>query len=154
MAASPARSIFKMLQDGIATLTPQYWQFWIGLFLVVFVLVGRRALDAAACYGLAGPGACGDEHASSKPAASASASAALCATSDVTFQLERGARHALIGPNGAGKTTFVNLLTGVLPPSAGQVLLAGRGRHASSSPRRACGAAWCAPSRSTSCSPS
>ena len=49
----------------------------------------------------------------------------LVATSDVSFQLERGARHALIGPNGAGKTTFVNLLTGVLAPSAGQVLLAG-----------------------------
>jgi branched-chain amino acid transport system ATP-binding protein len=49
----------------------------------------------------------------------------LLATNDVTFQLERGARQALIGPNGAGKTTFVNLLTGVLPPSAGQVLLLG-----------------------------
>ena len=50
----------------------------------------------------------------------------LLATDSVTFSLERGARHALIGPNGAGKTTFVNLLTGVLPPSAGSVLLAGR----------------------------
>jgi branched-chain amino acid transport system ATP-binding protein len=49
----------------------------------------------------------------------------IVATSDVTFRLERGARHALIGPNGAGKTTFVNLLTGVLPPSAGRVLLGG-----------------------------
>jgi branched-chain amino acid transport system ATP-binding protein len=49
----------------------------------------------------------------------------LVATNDVTFQLERGARQALIGPNGAGKTTFVNLLTGVLPPSSGQVLLLG-----------------------------
>src|SRR4029077_16615821 len=49
----------------------------------------------------------------------------LVATNDVSFTLERGARQALIGPNGAGKTTFVNLLTGVLPPSAGQVLLAG-----------------------------
>ncbi len=49
----------------------------------------------------------------------------LVATDNVTFSLERGARHALIGPNGAGKTTFVNLLTGVLPPSAGSVLLAG-----------------------------
>ena len=49
----------------------------------------------------------------------------LLATSDVTFRLERGARQALIGPNGAGKTTFVNLLTGVLPPSAGQVMLLG-----------------------------
>jgi len=49
----------------------------------------------------------------------------LVATRDVTFSLEKGARQALIGPNGAGKTTFVNLLTGVLPPSSGQVLLAG-----------------------------
>jgi branched-chain amino acid transport system ATP-binding protein len=49
----------------------------------------------------------------------------LIATNDVTFRLEKGARHALIGPNGAGKTTFVNLLTGVLPPSAGRVLLGG-----------------------------
>jgi len=51
---------------------------------------------------------------------------ALRATSDVTFTLEAGARHALIGPNGAGKTTFINLLTGVLAPSAGTVLLKGR----------------------------
>lgn len=50
----------------------------------------------------------------------------LVATRDVSFRLEPGARHALIGPNGAGKTTFVNLLTGVLPPSSGQVLLAGQ----------------------------
>src|SRR5471032_3550623 len=47
----------------------------------------------------------------------------LVATRDVSFKLERGARQALIGPNGAGKTTFVNLLTGVLPPSSGQVFL-------------------------------
>lgn len=50
----------------------------------------------------------------------------ITATDDVSFTLERGARHALIGPNGAGKTTFVNLLTGVLTPSAGTVLLGGQ----------------------------
>jgi ABC-type branched-subunit amino acid transport system ATPase component len=49
----------------------------------------------------------------------------IVAINDVTFRLERGARQALIGPNGAGKTTFVNLLTGVLAPSSGRVLLAG-----------------------------
>jgi len=51
---------------------------------------------------------------------------ALAATRNVTFRLDVGARHALIGPNGAGKTTLINLLTGVLRPTAGQVLLKGR----------------------------
>jgi ABC-type branched-subunit amino acid transport system ATPase component len=49
----------------------------------------------------------------------------LVATDDVSFRLEQGARHALIGPNGAGKTTFINLLTGVLAPTAGRILLEG-----------------------------
>lgn len=50
---------------------------------------------------------------------------ALKATTDVSFRLQKGARHALIGPNGAGKTTFINLLTGVLRPTSGSVLLEG-----------------------------
>jgi ABC-type branched-subunit amino acid transport system ATPase component len=50
---------------------------------------------------------------------------ALAVASDIDFRLEYGARHALIGPNGAGKTTFVNLVTGVLAPSAGRILLDG-----------------------------
>jgi len=50
---------------------------------------------------------------------------ALAAARDINFRLEPGARHALIGPNGAGKTTFINLLTGVLQPTEGQVFLKG-----------------------------
>src|SRR5580704_14985098 len=50
---------------------------------------------------------------------------ALKAVQNIDFKLDAGARHALIGPNGAGKTTFINLLTGVLPPTQGRVLLAG-----------------------------
>jgi ABC-type branched-subunit amino acid transport system ATPase component len=50
---------------------------------------------------------------------------ALPVASDINFRLESGARHALIGPNGAGKTSFVNLVTGVLKPSAGRILLNG-----------------------------
>ncbi len=49
----------------------------------------------------------------------------IVATDDVSFTLEQGARHALIGPNGAGKTTLVNLLTGVLTPTAGTIMLMG-----------------------------
>jgi branched-chain amino acid transport system ATP-binding protein len=51
---------------------------------------------------------------------------ALIATDDVSFTIAPGARQALIGPNGAGKTTLINLLTGVIKPTAGQVLLQGR----------------------------
>jgi branched-chain amino acid transport system ATP-binding protein len=47
------------------------------------------------------------------------------ANTDVSLALPPGARHALIGPNGAGKTTLINLLTGVLVPTAGDVFLGG-----------------------------
>jgi branched-chain amino acid transport system permease protein len=36
--------IFKFMQDWLANLTPQYWQFWIGLVLVLIVLVGRERI--------------------------------------------------------------------------------------------------------------
>lgn len=36
--------VFKLMQDVIASITPQYWTFWIGLFLVVLMLVGREKL--------------------------------------------------------------------------------------------------------------
>ena len=49
----------------------------------------------------------------------------LRVTRDLSLVVEQGARHALIGPNGAGKTTVINLLTGVLRPNAGRILLGG-----------------------------
>jgi branched-chain amino acid transport system permease protein len=36
--------VFKVLQDTLASVTPQYWMFWIGLILVLLVLVGRDRL--------------------------------------------------------------------------------------------------------------
>jgi len=50
----------------------------------------------------------------------------ITAASDVSLRVARGARHALIGPNGAGKTTLVNLLTGMLRPTEGRILLDGQ----------------------------
>jgi ABC-type branched-subunit amino acid transport system ATPase component len=49
----------------------------------------------------------------------------LKVTRDLSLKVTQGARHALIGPNGAGKTTVINLLTGVLRPDKGRILLEG-----------------------------
>jgi len=36
--------VFKLMQEALSSITPQYWTFWLGLFLVVLVLVGRERL--------------------------------------------------------------------------------------------------------------
>ena len=51
---------------------------------------------------------------------------ALKVTDDVSFTLAGGEALGIIGPNGAGKLTLFNLITGVLMPDAGRVLLDGR----------------------------
>lgn len=43
------------------------------------------------------------------------------AVNGMDLSFEKGARHALIGPNGAGKTTLINLLTGALAPTDGEI---------------------------------
>jgi len=50
----------------------------------------------------------------------------LKAVSDVSLDVHAGEIHAVIGPNGAGKSTLINLLSGDLTPSAGEILLDGR----------------------------
>ncbi len=47
----------------------------------------------------------------------------LVVAADVAIDLPIGARYALIGPNGAGKTTLINLITGMLQPDSGRILL-------------------------------
>ncbi|WP_159011050.1 branched-chain amino acid ABC transporter permease [Bradyrhizobium sp. S69] len=43
--------VFRMLQEVFSSITPQYWQFWIGLVLVVIVLVGRPRLHRWVLWG-------------------------------------------------------------------------------------------------------
>ena len=49
----------------------------------------------------------------------------VVAVSDVSFSVQRGEVVGFLGPNGAGKTTTMRMITGFLPPSQGQVAVAG-----------------------------
>ena len=47
----------------------------------------------------------------------------LVVASDIELILPHGVRYALIGPNGAGKTTLINMMTGMLQPDGGRIVL-------------------------------
>ena len=49
----------------------------------------------------------------------------LLAVNDVSMSVEPGELRAVIGPNGAGKTTFFNLITGLVGPNSGRIVLDG-----------------------------
>ena len=131
--------VFKMLQEFFSTITPQYWQFWIGLVLVVIVLVGRDRMHRWALWlpNLVIRQIAGRKAVVAVPGKRCAMTIALetkgleksfgglKVTRDLSLKVEQGARHALIGPNGAGKTTVINLLTGVLKPNAGRIVLEG-----------------------------
>lgn len=48
------------------------------------------------------------------------------ALSSIDLKIERGRIVGLLGPNGSGKTTLIKLATGLLSPSAGQILIDGK----------------------------
>ncbi|MDM9559541.1 MULTISPECIES: ABC transporter ATP-binding protein [Bordetella] len=63
----------------------------------------------------------------------------LVAVDNVSLELHRGTVHAVIGTNGAGKSTLINILSGELAASAGEVLFEGRDITAWPQPQRARG---------------
>ena len=69
------------------------------------------------------------------------------AVNDISFAIGSGIT-GLLGPNGAGKSTLLHLLSGLLEPSAGRVLI--EGRPAWRDPRSTAGSAWCPSARPSS----
>ena len=66
----------------------------------------------------------------------------VVAAENIDFDLRPGERLAVIGANGAGKTTFINMVTGYIRPSAGQIRFDGAeitGRHPREIVRRGVG---------------
>ena len=60
----------------------------------------------------------------------------LTAVDGVSFQVEEGQMLGLLGPNGAGKTTTVSMITGLLAPDSGQVLVGGKPLRGDSDPAK------------------
>src|SRR5947208_7273297 len=50
----------------------------------------------------------------------------FCAVNGIDLRVERGTFYGFLGPNGAGKSTTIKMLTGLLAPSDGQVLVLGK----------------------------
>ena len=63
--------------------------------------------------------------------------AGLIAVDALDMDVAQGGVHAVIGPNGAGKTTLFNLISGLIPPSAGRIVLDGQDIGALPPERRA-----------------
>ena len=145
--------VFKLLQDWLSAVTPQYWMFWIGLILVLLVLVGRDRLLQALDLVRRAQGAPGRERDIVLSATGlVMRFGGITATNNVS--LEPAARRAPCADRPQRRRQ----------DHADQP--ADRRAHADRGPHRAARArtsrawrrtsawraAWCAPSRSTSCS--
>jgi branched-chain amino acid transport system permease protein len=113
-----------------------HWSLYLGAVLIAAVLAAPRGIaqlfertDAAAAAPQAGEAVIRRralERAKSLAVANLSRSfGGLVAVNGVSLDLAPNKVHGIIGPNGAGKTTFINLLSGVLKPSAGNIRLDG-----------------------------
>ena len=133
--------IYMVARDQFSGVNPQYWYFWIGLLLVAVVMFLPNGLLGGASKIL-------------KANKLNKRFGSLVVAQDIDLSLPKGARYALIGPNGAGKTTLINLLTGMLRPDSGQIVL-GEATAPPTSRRSsrtaACSAASRARFRSTRC---
>ena len=132
-------TIYMIARDQFSGVNPQYWYFPIGVLLIAVVLFLPNGILGGLAdlintergqrwFGWA------DLAAAEHDAVSAAVLAtrgldksfgSLVVAKNIEIALPRGVRYALIGPNGAGKTTLINLMTGMLRPDGGQILLGG-----------------------------
>ena len=115
-------AVFMIARDQFSGIQPQYWYFWIGI-----LLVGGGDVPPQRHPRRTGQTHVALEQIVSPPALAtrglAKSFGSLVVASDIEIELPRGVRYALIGPNGAGKTTLINLITGMLRPDAGSIVL-------------------------------
>ena len=114
---------FTLLQDQLQSLT-QYWRFVLGAILALIVIGFPEGIAGLA----AGLGAAGEDGMTAliETRNVGKAYGEFRALDDVSMAVHQGELVSVVGPNGAGKTTLVNLLTGLLTPTAGEVLFMGK----------------------------
>jgi ABC-type branched-subunit amino acid transport system ATPase component len=61
----------------------------------------------------------------------------LTAVHDVDLKVEMGTIHAIIGPNGSGKTTLINMVSGLLQPTSGEIFFRGKNLSGARADQRA-----------------
>ncbi|MGZ5830075.1 MAG: branched-chain amino acid ABC transporter ATP-binding protein/permease, partial [Xanthobacteraceae bacterium] len=127
--------VFVVLQDFVMSVT-QYWRFVMGSVLVLLVVFMRRGCRARSSFSPTGAMESGEMQPDRAPvpgtaplfetinvSKSFGAFKALC---DISFGVSDGEFVSIVGPNGAGKTTLVNVVTGLLRPTVGEVRFLGR----------------------------
>ena len=144
--------VFKLMQDALSAITPQYWTFWLGLFLVVLVLVGRDRLIRPWTWFVAQGSAAMSGEVVLSCEGLVKRFGGITATNNVTLNLQarrppRADRPQWRGQDDADQSVDRRAGAHRGPHRAGRARTSPGSRRTS-----ACGAAWCAPSRSTSCS--
>ena len=140
--------VYITLSDLLSSYTEHWWLVF-GALLILFVLLSPEGLSgiyarirrgarwsltraelpprpAVAAQAVAAPTRTGDRAPVLSVRGLCKRFGALVVADGITLDLRRGELHSMIGPNGAGKTTFFNMLTGLVEPDAGQILLGGR----------------------------
>ena len=145
---------FILLRDQLSSFTEHWWLFF-GAVLIGFILLSPEGLSgiyarlrkgarwsltrtvlpprpaaagspAAAVHAIANGGPAGANGAVLSVRQLTKRFGELVVADAINLDLQQGLIHSLIGPNGAGKTTFFNMVIGLVPRDAGQVLFKGR----------------------------